>query len=316
MAAGYDYVIVGAGPAGCVCAAELVKKGYSVCVFEKYEKGHRKVCGDGISHVCLNTLRSIDFPVEKFMEAGAVKIKKYIHYLEGRKYVDELETHKKEALGLARNKTDLVFQNYITDQYKVPVFYRTEVTDIHTLGDGYMVRDVYARRLVIASGTGAVIRLDGHTVTRPNTHLPFGISTIVRAKECSEPFFLFDYDTDYHGTYAWIFCIGKNEYNIGLWLKSDVKQLKSKLSAFMATRVREYLGEEIQIMRRPRGAWMGIGERVRNVHTSIDLIGDAAYTSNPADGEGISLAVKDAAAYAEQVKDREQLFCEGGSAWE
>lgn len=30
----YDYIIVGAGPAGCVCAGELKRKNYSVCVLE------------------------------------------------------------------------------------------------------------------------------------------------------------------------------------------------------------------------------------------------------------------------------------------
>ena len=49
----YDYIVVGAGPAGCVCAGELKKKNYSVCVLEKQPEHYRKVCGDGISYVCV-----------------------------------------------------------------------------------------------------------------------------------------------------------------------------------------------------------------------------------------------------------------------
>ena len=54
----YDYIIVGAGPAGCVCAGELKRKNYSVCVLEKQPEHYRKVCGDGISYVCVQALRS------------------------------------------------------------------------------------------------------------------------------------------------------------------------------------------------------------------------------------------------------------------
>ena len=31
----YDYIIIGAGPAGCFCGIELTKKGLKVCIFEK-----------------------------------------------------------------------------------------------------------------------------------------------------------------------------------------------------------------------------------------------------------------------------------------
>ena len=54
----YDYIVVGAGPAGCICAGELKKKGYTVCALERQAPDHRKVCGDGISDVCVRLLRA------------------------------------------------------------------------------------------------------------------------------------------------------------------------------------------------------------------------------------------------------------------
>mgnify|MGYP002543404412 FL=1 len=119
----YDYIIVGAGPAGCVCAGELKRKNYSVCVLEKQPEHYRKVCGDGISYVCVQALRSIDFPIESLMDAGAVKIQRYIHYVNGKMYEDRIGDYGKEAYGLARDKTDAAFRQYFIKDRDIPLYY-------------------------------------------------------------------------------------------------------------------------------------------------------------------------------------------------
>jgi len=102
------------------------------------------------------------------------------------------------------------------------------------------------------------------------------------------------YYIEYRGTYGWIFSVGEREYNVGLWLKDDKGSLVAKFQEFLETRVREYLGSDYEWIRRPKGAVMGIGEKRSTYNDSIFFIGDAANTSNEKDGEGISLAVKDA----------------------
>ena len=99
----FDYIIVGAGPAGCFCATELVRRGRSVCVLEKADPGFRKVCGDGVSMTCIEVLKKMEFPVERFAAAGAVPIHKYFYYREGVLQEKDVDL---EAYCLPRNRTD------------------------------------------------------------------------------------------------------------------------------------------------------------------------------------------------------------------
>ena len=51
----YDVIIVGGGPAGSVCAAEIAKSGHSVCLFEKdRDIGYPVRCGEAIGFSGLN----------------------------------------------------------------------------------------------------------------------------------------------------------------------------------------------------------------------------------------------------------------------
>lgn len=290
----YDYIVVGAGPAGCVCAGELKKKNYSVCVLEKQPEHYRKVCGDGISYVCVQALRSIDFPIESLMDAGAVKIQRYIHYVNGKMYEDRIGDYGKEAYGLARDKTDAAFRQYFIKDRDIPLYYNRNAGEIRSVDQGYEVCGIKAKRLVLAAGALAKINLDGKALLRPDAGSPVGISAILQADAAGSPFFLFDYRAEYEGTYGWIFRVGEREYNVGLWLKREKHLLAAKFQQFLETRVEEYLGFDYQWRRKPRGAIMGIGNRRVHTDDSIVYLGDASNTSNPEDGEGISLAVKDA----------------------
>ena len=75
----YDYMIVGAGPAGCFAAAMLAERGWKVIVLERREKGFCKLCGDGISVQAVHVLRQAGFPAERLEAAGAVRIKTVCH---------------------------------------------------------------------------------------------------------------------------------------------------------------------------------------------------------------------------------------------
>ena len=61
----YDVIIVGGGPAGSVCAAEIAKSGHSVCLFEKdRDIGYPVRCGEAIGFSGLNN----HFKPKKYMD--------------------------------------------------------------------------------------------------------------------------------------------------------------------------------------------------------------------------------------------------------
>ena len=302
MYGNYDFIVIGAGPAGCVCAGELKKRGYRVCVLEKHEPGYRKVCGDGIGYECVKALRSVGFPAEAFARAGAVRISRYIHYIDGEMYTDRLTEHGKEAYGMGRDKTDSVFRQYLTDALGVPILFKTDGRDVRRIGGCYEVCGLKSRGIIIAAGASGRILLDGEPLTRQDSSRPVGISGIVQARRTEEPFFMFDYREEYKGTYSWIFSTGEGEYNVGLWLKSDRETLRAKFELFLKTRVMEYLGGAFEWRHRPRGAVLAIGERPKERNDAVLFVGDAANTTNTRDGEGLSMAVKDALALCERIE--------------
>jgi flavin-dependent dehydrogenase len=61
----FDVIIIGGGLAGLTAALQLLKKGYSVIVFEKNEFPKHKVCGEYISNEVLPYLKSLDLDIEK-----------------------------------------------------------------------------------------------------------------------------------------------------------------------------------------------------------------------------------------------------------
>lgn len=299
----YDFIILGAGPAGCFCASELVKKGYTVCILEKNKKNTRKVCGDGINSICTEVLGIMDFPIEKLMEAGGFPIKKYYIYRDNSHECINLLKKQKFVLGLPRNQTDLVFQEYVKDNYNIPIFYNTYACNIESFDGFYSVCGYKTKKIVIAAGSNASIQLDRNPFISVNKDRPLGVSMIVNSKEAEEPYFLFDYDSEYHGTYAWIFCIGKGKYNIGMWLKEEKTKIREKMDLFMKSRVTEWLGNDYEVEIPLKGSLMGIGKPIVSNTDDIIIIGDAANSSNELDGEGISKAIISAKEAILKIKD-------------
>lgn len=287
----FDYIIVGAGPAGCFCATELVRKGRSVCVLEKTGRGFRKVCGDGVSMTCIEVLKKMEFPVERFAGAGAVPIHKYYYYIDGALREKDVDL---EAYCLARNKTDELFRRYAEEDFGVSIEYRQDVRNIVSEPFGYSVNGWQGRKLILAVGAGACITLDGAPLVHAAQDRPVGVSLIAEGRAARDDFFLFDYKPEYGGTYAWIFSLGGGFYNVGLWRNSHTELVRRQAEAFFETRGREWLGGDVQISSPLRGMVMGIGRRLTLPQKDIFLAGDAANTANAHDGEGLSRAILDA----------------------
>ena len=287
----YDYIIVGAGPAGCFCATELVRKGRSVCLLEKEEPGFRKVCGDGVSMTCVEVLKRMEFPMEYLAEAGAVPIHTYFSYVDGRLREKAVDL---EAYCLSRDRTDTMFRRYAREKFGVSIAFGEPVKEIRTVPEGYSVNGRQGRRVILSFGADGGILLDGARLLSPQRERPVGASLIVEGAAVRDDFFLFDYKPEYDGTYAWIFSLGGGLYNVGLWRNSRKELLRPQTEAFLETRGREWLGENIRIVCPLRGKIMGIGCRRELSRKDIFLVGDAANTANPADGEGISRAILDA----------------------
>ena len=286
----YDYAIIGAGPAGCFAAWELSKKGKSVIVFEKGTVGERKVCGDGISKECVALLKKLQFPVDEFERYGATRI-------ENRVIIDKnnqtrITPYSKEdyPYGLSRNLTNQIFQDFVKKE-GIEIVYGVKVDKFDSGNSLYSVGGYCFKDYVIASGVYAKEPTNGLLIHNLE-NVPIGISMTLRAQTTNKPFFLFDYNPKYNGTYAWIFKIEDDLWNVGLWLKQDKKIIKKLFDEFMETRVKEVLGQEFKIIYKAKAQYLAtvpsLNER---------CVGDASGACSDENGEGIRQAILSAIEY-------------------
>lgn len=69
----YDMIVVGAGPAGCVCALAAARLGFSVLVVDKAKLPRDKACGDFISSRAVGVLRRMGL-LERLLEAPHTRV--------------------------------------------------------------------------------------------------------------------------------------------------------------------------------------------------------------------------------------------------
>lgn len=183
----YDYAIIGAGPAGCFAAIELIKKGKSVIIFEKEKQSAHKVCGDGLSKSCVKLLKDIHFPISRLEENGATFIEECISIdKNNHKYVEGY-SKQEYPYGLSRRITDKIFQDYAMEKGAKLVF-ETPVTTLNKENSLYNVQGFAFREYINASGVYAKDVHSGKFMHNVSA-LPVGISMVVEKKIAGTPLF-------------------------------------------------------------------------------------------------------------------------------
>ena len=300
----YQYIVIGAGPAGCYAAAKLKKAGKSVLVLERASVGSRKICGDGVSVGCTQRLKMLGFPVERFAQSGAIPIRFFYELKNGILKTDVLDDGR-IAFGCPRNITDGIFQNYAKKDCGVEIVYDYYVKDIADKGKEFVIGSYYADAIIFANGVRSGIRINGQSMVRP-VDRPFGVSMIVKSERVEKnPFFLFDMDWGTEHTYAWVFSIGEQYYNIGMWKRSNFVDISSELMDFYNRKAGLYIEGETCIEKGIRGAFLGIGLHREETVGRVMYIGDVANSCNPLSGEGISEAVLSADRLVNRILDHE-----------
>lgn len=294
----YDYIIIGAGPAGCFCGIGLKSAGKSVLIIEKNSADYGKVCGDGLSRNCVSLLKKLNFPVKRFEQAGAAVIHKRVIIRNG---INEV-THfgfddGAVSYGIPRHKTNLIFRNY-AEEKGVEIAYNVEVTDIYRTGKLFSVSGRLAKKIVVACGSFSRLNILGKALKYNTMNMAVGISATISCQCDTEPCFLSYYDDKYKGQYAWIFKTDADNWNVGLWLREDRDRLREYFTEFLEEKLPQYFGIAFSLLSPPKGAIMAVKRDgiksnpvARPKIKGVYYIGDVDMTSNEQDGEGICQAI-------------------------
>jgi geranylgeranyl reductase family protein len=303
--AGYDVIVVGAGPAGCVAAFTLAKGGARVALIDKAGAGRDKACGDLIGPRGVRLLDDLGLEVADAQRAGDM----IVAGPSGRRVVLPARagrTYPGHAVIVPRARLDAHLRAAALDAGAVDVSARVASVDGGRVAlDGGRV--VHGDFVIGADGATSTIARAAGLVDPARVLWGFAVRGYMDAEVATPVIALWNDDRrrGFPG-YGWLFP-GPDGANLGLGIglghsRLDAHRAQQQLQAFRLHLIRIGLLDPIhQLPRRVLGGWLKMGlVGTRAAAGNVLLAGDAAGLVNPLQGEGIaqSLASGHAAARA------------------
>jgi geranylgeranyl reductase family protein len=275
----YDAIVVGAGPAGCAAAYDLVAAGKRVALLEKSEFPRLKPCAGALTN---KTLRALRFDVSPVVRRRCEEM-----MLSFRGKSKTLSDGKPIVAMTVRSELDdFVVKACIDHGVEFRIGHR--LVNLSRAADCWIAEtnrgSFRSRFLIGADGANSQVRkllCRGH-------HVRFGVALETCIPEsCAGDWKLeFDFSAIDHG-YGWI--IPKDDHlNVGLYtLNSTAPHANERLRAFAIRKIgREFEGP-IHGHKIPHGA-----RSIRYGWKTACLVGDAAGMIDPFLGEGIYNAIR------------------------
>ncbi len=270
----WDYVVVGAGPAGAVAAYTLARKGYKVAVLEMAHKPGLKPCGRGIP-------KSRDLPVSVPRECVLQKIRA------AELHVDDSPAFETGGVeGYIVDRTCL-FESLISEASDVILRSRYDPKQGYARINGIKI-NLDPRRVILATG------FTSYPGEKINAY-----QEIYRG-EWPEKLTIF-FDTKIIG-YYWIFPAGPGRIEIGVGGFAGFDDLRSLLNKFKRRVTREY-GLKLGDPERREGARIAVGGL--HLEESPLRVGESAGFVLPLTGEGIRPSMISAWIAAEAIAEGE-----------
>ena len=288
----YDYIIVGAGVAGAVCAYELSKSGNKCLVLEKRPINYEKVCGGGVSYKALRLLTNIGIDCNELMSLNSKQVNGHIIYKDNDIYINN---YKKEniSIGIQRN----IFDRFLMRQavaIGAQVRYDETVKTINKLEYGYCINNYIAKYIIMASGA---IPFAGGEISRKQS---IGYSAQVKADMLLDDhkFYYWYYSENDESKYFWAFPIGDGLWNIGVWSRYWYQDIRHDYNMCVRNILNQYMPNGFEYYRKPRAEFLGHVDQRKCSEMYSNGIGDFAGNCNPLNGGGIIGAIESAIMFA------------------
>jgi geranylgeranyl reductase family protein len=304
--AGYDVIVVGAGPAGSLAAITLARAGARVGLVDKAKPGRDKACGDLIGPRGVRVLDELGLGVPGARTVGDM----IVVGPTGRRVLLPARpgrTYPGHAVVVPRARFDAHLHTAALDAGAIDIPARVaSVDDGRVAVDGGRV--LLADVVIGADGATSVTARSAGLVVAERVLWGFAIRGYVPA-EVTLPVIAFWNDRPHRGFpgYGWLFP-GPDGANLGLGLglgnsRRDAHRAQQQLDAFRIhlTRI-GLLGATRELPAQQLGGWLKMGLiGTRPASGKVLLVGDAAGLVNPLQGEGIAQALASGQAAARAV---------------
>jgi geranylgeranyl reductase family protein len=304
--AGWDVIVVGAGPAGAIAAGELAAQGFRVLLVDRHQFPREKICGDALIPDSLEALRRAKL-LEQVRAAG----QQWSHACVYSPSKIEVAIPG-DYLTIKRQTLDTIIAERAVGLRAV--FCHGLVREMTTEPDGTVALHVEgtdepfrARFGVLA--TGASVNLLGRLGMLDRVSPSAAAVRCYLTSSVELDRLIVSYDRSITPGYAWIFPLGKGEYNVGCGVfyrrPEDRKiPLKGMFERFLANfPVARELVKGLRAMTPLLGAPLRCSLQGAHVvgKGKIVAIGEAIGATFPFTGEGVGKAMETAEIAARAV---------------
>jgi menaquinone-9 beta-reductase len=321
----HDVLVVGGGPAGAAAGFWLAKAGHDVCVLERKAFPRDKTCGDGLTPRAVHQLREMGLePAIAARHHRHNGLRAEAHgitldlpwpdhpvfpsygYVVRRRDLDGLVAEQAGAAGATVRESSEALRPLTRDGHVIGALVKDKAS-----GE---TREVHARYVVVADGS--LSRFGRALGTARDKSYPQGIAIrgYFESPLSADPWIescldVHDRDGRSLPGYGWIFPLGDGTINVGIGLLSTYKGYRDVntthlMSEWAATAPERWGIDPDAMLAPPTGGRLPMAGSVNpKVGPNWLVVGDAAGSINPFNGEGIDYAYETARMAADLIDE-------------
>jgi geranylgeranyl reductase family protein len=321
----HDVLVVGGGPAGSAAGFWLAKSGHDVCVLERKAFPRDKTCGDGLTPRAVHQLRDIGLePAIAARHHRHDGLRAEAHgitlelpwpdhpvfpsygYVVRRRDLDRMVAEQAAGAGAALRESSEALRPLTRDGLVTGALVKDKAS-----GE---TREIHARYVVVADGS--LSRFGRALGTARNKAYPQGIAIrgYFESPRSADPWIescldVHDRDGRSLPGYGWIFPLGDGTINVGIGLLSTYKGYRDVntthlMNEWAATAPERWGIDPGAMLAPPTGGRLPMAGSVNpKVGPNWLIVGDAAGSINPFNGEGIDYAYETARMAADLIDE-------------